>query len=173
MNRAAMILIGGLLMASSSQAQMPSGGREIGQWTESGRVLRLFHLPKRTTTLVPIRFALESQSGAEALNGFDHAIIEADPGTAAYRVYIPKPIPLRYWGDEMIEVRETFRTPGPYRLTFVHGQDSSRNLSVKVEVGQNRYLTFQEEMGVFLGSLVLATTFVGVGFLWLRQRHAK
>jgi hypothetical protein len=188
-----------LLSAGSvvnGQAPDLSQAAELWRGSVEGRPMRVLQVPRRATALIPLRILLQElelhSHAPEAtacagcaggvhepaagggtgrlLDRYEHAAFMATAGAEATLSYNPKRLPVQFWGTDLAEVRETFRSPGTYQVTFGAAQEPSLRLAVPIEVQAFAYLPFGQEFGLFvLGCLLLAGLFLPI-IVWLHRR---
>ena len=177
-----------------------SDGAELWRGAIDSRELRVIQIPRQATALIPLRFFLEEVPAAVARPGhtfapdcpycqvaggkevlatvtsgglleqFDQADFAAIQGVEALRAYAPRRDVLRQWGNQLAEVRETFRTAGIYQLTFSASERRELKVNVPFEVGPFGYLSFGQESAFFvLGCLTLGALLIFF-VKWLHRR---
>lgn len=173
----------------SVQAQLPNlkEGGEIWRGERDGIPLRLWHLPRRPATLLPIRFGLEElppdaghpnpkgepMPTSGLVSRLDRVQIQAVGGAAALRSYRPREERVVFWHDGLSEVRETFRAPGIYRLRFSGDDSGTPAVEALLEVAEHKYLPFGLEMAAFIAGCLILGAFLLVIVLGLHRRSRK
>lgn len=197
---AVFVLLVRMAFSAGGQAPNLSEAAELWRGQIHGVEARVLQIPRRAAALIPLRFLLQIQDSAPGmahehamaanhcthcapssapvgtapsssiLSRLDHAEFTARAGAEALLAYPPTRAFLRQWSENLIEVRETFRTPGTYRLFFASETDPHCQITIPVEVGAFGYLKFGEEFGFFvIGCGVLGSVLLGL-ILWLHRR---
>jgi len=175
-------------------------GAELWRGAIDGREVRVIQIPRQATALIPLRFFLEEvpakfarlghtfapdcphcqPAGGKGISAtitsgglleqFDQADFAAIKGAEALRAYTPRRDVLRQWGNQIAEVRETFRTAGLYQLTFSASERRELKIKVPFEVRPFGYLSFGQESAFFvLGCLMLGAVLIFF-VKWLHRR---
>jgi hypothetical protein len=161
---------------SSIQAQMPrmEDTREFWQGELEGSQLRVWHIPKKPSTLIPLRFGLHEMLRSDTANrpfqAFDAFEIVAIDGTDARRSYVGKQAALIHWSDTVNEGRETFRAPGTYRFRLLSSSRPNLVIEWDVEVTRHQYLPFGLEMAAFISGCLVLGAFLLFVVITLHRR---
>ncbi len=111
-----------------------------------------------------------NEDGKAALKSMDFEITAVE-GPEATLIYSTNRQYMKRWELGMMEARETFRTPGTYRLRVMpEGTDQTFfETTIVVESYQN--LDFSKEIGFFIGGCLIVGTFFLIA-LWALRKSA-
>lgn len=140
----------------------------------AGSILRVWHLPKRPSTLIPQRFGLEEISTSNpqdrTFQHFDRFEVRAIDGVDALHTYPGRNASLVHWSDVMNEGRETFRAPGTYEVRFLSSEFPDLEIRIPLTVTRHQAMSFPMEMSLFISGCIVLGLFLIACVLWLHRR---
>jgi len=169
------VLLAGLL-AYGVGAQEPNlkESTEVWRGERAGSILRVWHLPKRPSTLIPQRFGLEEISTSNPLERtfqhFDRFEIRAVDGIDALHTYAARNAALVHWSDVMNEGRETFRAPGTYEVRFIASEYPDLEIRFPLTVTRHQAMSFPMEISLFISGCIVLGLILIACVLWLHRR---
>lgn len=110
-----------------------------------------------------------NESGKPALKSLDLEITAVE-GPEATLIYSPNRQYMRRWEQGMVEARETFRTPGTYRLRIMPEGSDQTFFETTIVVDAYQNLNFTSEIGFFIGGCLIVGGFLLVA-LWVLRKN--
>lgn len=111
-----------------------------------------------------------NEEGKAAIKSMDFEITAVE-GAEATLIYSTNRQYMKRWELGMLEARETFRTPGVYRLRIMPEGTDQTFFETTITVDSYQNLDFSKEMGFFIGGCVLIGAFFLV-VLWVLKKNS-
>ena len=118
--------------------------------------------------LIP-ELAKINESGKPALKSLDLEITAVE-GPEATLIYSTNRQYMRRWEQGMVEARETFRTPGTYRLRIMPEGSDQTFFETTIVVDAYQNLNFTSEIGFFIAGCLIVGGFLLVA-LWVLRKN--
>lgn len=111
-----------------------------------------------------------NEEGKAALKSMDLEITAVE-GAEATLIYSSNRQYMKRWELGMLEARETFRTPGVYRLRVMPEGTDQTFFETTITVDSYQNLDFSKEMGFFIGGCLVIGAFFLVA-LWVLKKSS-